>query len=76
WNTQLYPLYKKKNTELNPMVLSFFAQKFAPTIFSVLSYGTVGKVTVRLLCILERVTKEQNEAPMEHSILIKKLYIL
>lgn len=65
----LEPLYKKEYKALPKSVQARLAKKFEPTLFSVISYGTVGKITQRLLAILKRsVTKTDNDVTIEVSI--------
>lgn len=53
WDTYLAPLYGKKYMELPEFIRSIFATKFEPQLFSVLSYGKIGRVTQKMLAIVE-----------------------
>lgn len=66
WDKTLKPVYGKDFKNLSTHIQFFLADKFAPKIFSVISYGTVGVITQRLIAILE--------LSSENSYTIKKLY--
>jgi len=53
WDTYLAPLYGKKYMELPEFIRSILATKFEPRLFSVLSYGKIGRVTQKMLAIVE-----------------------
>ena len=66
---QLKPMYGKDFKNLSKNIQPFLADKFAPKIFSVISYGTVGLITQRLIVILEVSSQDS-----ENHYAIKKLY--
>jgi len=70
WNTLLQPVYEKDYASLPKTLTPFFRSKCEMTTFSVIAYGTVGKVTVRYYAIIERIKKEQNKVVL----MIKQLY--
>ncbi len=55
WNAIFQPLYGIEFKRLHKGLEAFFDGSFDPKIFSVVSYGVVGKVTQRIYAILERV---------------------
>lgn len=69
WDKSLKPVYGKDFKSLSKNIQSFLADKFAPKIFSVISYGTVGVITQRLIVILELNSKNN-----ENNYSIKRLY--
>lgn len=54
WKQLLSPLYGKEFDSLPKEVGMLMSTKFEPRVFSVLSYGTVGNVTQKLLVIMQR----------------------
>lgn len=73
WNTQLKPLYGKDYNSIPKSLQPFLSGTFEATVFSILSYATVGRVTQRLLTIVER-TPAQGDEPED--VTIKKVYWL
>ncbi len=71
WDTYLKPIYKIDFQSLPKELVPFLSTKFEPRQFSVLCYGKVGRVTQKLLVLLERVAADKGE-----SFLIKKIYWL
>jgi len=55
WDQLLAPIYGKKFDVLPKEMRAALGGKFEPRLFSVLSYGTVGGVTQKMLVILKRV---------------------
>lgn len=55
WNNLFQPLYGIEFKRLHKGLEAFFDGSFDPKIFSVVSYGVVGKVTQRIYAILEQV---------------------
>ncbi len=71
WNTYLKPLYKVDFESLPKELIPFLSVKFEPRQFSVLCYGKVGRITQKLLVILERTATGEGE-----SFSMKKIYWL
>ena len=71
WDTYLKPLYKVDFESLPAELIPFLSTKFEPRQFSVLCYGKVGRITQKLLVILERKATGEGE-----SFSMKKLYWL
>ena len=71
WNTYLKPLYKVDFESLPKELIPFLSTKFEPRQFSVLCYGKVGRITQKLLVILERTATGEGE-----SFSMKKIYWL
>lgn len=69
WDKTFKPLYGKDFKSLPKNIQPFLADKFAPKIFSVISYGTVGLITQRVIVILELNSKDN-----ENIYTIKRLY--
>ncbi|MDR3646951.1 MAG: hypothetical protein P4L22_05430 [Candidatus Babeliales bacterium] len=69
WDKSLKPVYGKDFKNISKNIQPFLSDKFAPKIFSVISYGTVGVITQRLIVILEVNSKDS-----ESNYAIKKLY--
>lgn len=61
--------YNKIAKTISPLIRT----TFEPKVFSVVSYGTIGAVTVRLLALVERVKKESKEAT-GYTLSIRKIY--
>jgi len=59
WNDLLAPFYGKKFEQLPQEIRKTMTTKFEPSVFSVLSYGTVGGVTQKLFVVLERKKSSQ-----------------
>ncbi len=75
WKKYMVPVYGKELRVLPKNIESILSDTFAPKMFSVLSYGTVGAVTQRLFAILERTEHSQN-GQIVYDVKIKKLYWL
>ena len=71
WDTYLKPLYKVDFESLPKELIPFLSTKFEPRQFSVLCYGKVGRITQKLLVILERTATGEGE-----SFSMKKIYWL
>ena len=54
WNKLLKPLYGKEFNSIPKSLQPFLSGTFEARVFSILSYATVGRVTQRLLAIVER----------------------
>jgi hypothetical protein len=54
WQNTLKLVYKKEFKQIPPELTFMLSTKFEPTMFSVLSYGTVGNATHKLYAIIER----------------------
>jgi hypothetical protein len=74
WNTLLAALYGKQYQDIPEFIRPLFATKFEPHTFSVLSYGKIGRVTQKVLAIVELRLSKQKEVGFDAS--IKKLYWL
>jgi hypothetical protein len=72
WKKLFEPLYGKDFASLPKGIELIFTNKFAPRIFSVLSYGKVGDVTQKLLAIVES-NQEFKENTLSFTMTIKKL---
>lgn len=76
WNKYLKVLYGKDFATLPKGIESLLETKFEPKIFSVISYGKVGKMTQKVFAIVER-TKASSEKDKKQLIVkLKKLYWL
>ena len=71
WDKLLAPMYGKQYSNLVPEVRNLFAQEFETSIFSVVSYGKLGNVMVKLYAILQKI----EEKSIVHYC-IKKIYWL
>lgn len=77
WDTLFSPLYEKNFNSLPKSIDSILQTKFGPKVFSVLSYGIIGRNICALLAIIqvEQQQKEGNkEAPIE--VKVRKVYWL
>lgn len=61
WDTYLKPFYGKEFKALPKGWESFFMIEFVPTIFSVLSYATIGAITQKIFAIIEKKKKDEQE---------------
>jgi hypothetical protein len=68
WEQSLEKLYAKEFKALPNELTTLLAKKFHVATFSVLSYGTVGKITQKVLAIIEA------QGPVKF--IVKKLYWL
>lgn len=73
WNKLMKPIYGKEYNNIPKSLQPFLNSTFEATVFSILSYATVGRVTRRLLAIVE-IKPPAGKAPAE--ITIKKVYAL
>jgi type II secretory pathway pseudopilin PulG len=73
WNNVFLKIYKKDFNSLAKGITPLLNTTFGPETFSVLSYGTVGRVTHRLFAILERDTSNRKSKDPA-TVHIKKLY--
>lgn len=64
WAKTLKPVYNSDYTALPAGLASLLNPTFAPRMFSVLSTGTVGGVSVRLLAIVERIKSTESNVKM------------
>ncbi len=71
WDKYLKPLYKIDFQSIPKEIQPFLSTKFEPRLFSVLCYGKVGRVTQKLLAVLERNALSEGE-----SIFVKKIFWL
>ncbi len=71
WDIYLKPLYKVDFESLPKELIPFLSTKFEPRQFSVLCYGKVGRITQKLLVVLERTATGEGE-----SFSMKKIYWL
>lgn len=75
WKTVFTPMYGKDIKSLPQGFEFLLNQKFGPTIFSVLSYAVVDKVSQRIFAIVERKKSSQGK-DIVYDVAIKKLYWL
>lgn len=75
WDASLGALYGIPFTNLGKIIPSFLSTKFEPKIFSVVSYGTVGKTTYTLFAIIERM-KDMRDKKTVIKMRIIKLYVV
>ncbi|MDR3550559.1 MAG: hypothetical protein P4L31_04040 [Candidatus Babeliales bacterium] len=75
WKKYFEPLYGTDFKSLSKGVEYILNTKFEPKIFSVLSYGSVGSVTLKMLAILQR-EKTTKDKRIAYSVTIKKIYWL
>lgn len=61
WDKYLKPIYGKEYKALPKEILPFLSSKFEPRMFSVLCYAKVGRVTQKLLAVLEKVAVKDGE---------------
>jgi len=76
WNKYLKPLYGKELQSLPKNIESVLTTQFSPSIFSVISEGTVGGVTQRLLALVQREQRTGDKNQRYYDVTIKKLYWL
>lgn len=75
WDKTLKLLYGRNFATLSPSIAALFKTEFEPSVFSVISYGTIGTVTQKVFAILER-KKQGNAGNGGATMTIKKLYWL
>lgn len=73
WNKLMKPIYGKEYNSLPKSLQPFLNSTFEATVFSILSYATVGRVTQKLFAIVE-IKPPAGKKPAE--ITIKKVYTL
>jgi hypothetical protein len=73
WNKLMKPIYGKEYNSIPKSLQPFLSSAFEATVFSILSYATVGRVTQRLFAIVE-IKPPAGKKPAE--ITIKKVYAL
>ncbi|NBQ17142.1 hypothetical protein EBU24_02395 [bacterium] len=71
WDTYLKPIYKQEYKTIAPAFLPLLSGKFEPRVFSVLSYGKIGRINQKLLAIVERSFTDAGEV-----FAVKRLYWL
>lgn len=76
WDKMFAPLYDVPLASLPTYVKGIVNIKFGPRIFSVLSYGTVGKTEQKLLAIIALKKDPSSASDAAYSVAIKKLYWL
>jgi hypothetical protein len=76
WDTMFAPLYGVPLASLPTYVRGILDIKFGPEVFSVLSYGIVGKTTQKLLAIIALKKDPSVASDAAYSVVIKKLYWL
>jgi hypothetical protein len=75
WDQLLAPIYGKSLAELSPAVEPLLSTRFEPTMFSVVSYGSVKNVTQKLYAIVERKRSSKTDGPF-YETTVKRLYWL
>ncbi len=73
WKVLFQPIYGIEFQRLPKGIDAVFATTFDPKLFSVVSYGMVGEVTLRAYAILERIRRVVKEKTW-YDIKIKKFY--
>lgn len=73
WDKGLNKFYEKEFKALPKGIQTLLASTFGPHIFSVISYGIVGKISHRLFVILER-DRANDDLEQPAQVSIKKLY--
>ena len=73
WNSVFQPIYGIEFQRLPKGIDAVFETTFDPKLFSVVSYGMVGDVTLRAYAILERVKRFEKQETW-YDIKIKKFY--
>lgn len=76
WEKIFAPLYGIPLASLPTYVKGVLDIKFGPRVFSVLSYGIVGKTTQKLLAIITLKKDPSSGSDAAYSVVIKKLYWL
>lgn len=76
WEKMFVPLYGIPLASLPTYVKGVLDIKFGPRVFSVLSYGIVGKTTQKLLAIITLKKDPSSGSDAAYSVVIKKLYWL
>lgn len=76
WDASLAELYGKKYDTIPAIFRKLLAVKFGLTHFSVVSYGTVGGVTQRVVAIVERKPIAAGDGGPGYTLTVKKRYRL
>lgn len=76
WDTYLAPRYGKKYADLPAFVRPLLATKFEPRMFSVLSYGKIGRVTQKVLAIIELTVATTQKKEKRYDANIRTIYWL
>lgn len=76
WDTSLAKLYGKKYADIPAIYKKLLATKFGLSHFSVVSYGTVGGVTQRVVAIVERKEIAASSGGPGYTLTVKKRYRL
>jgi len=76
WNPIMAPLYDREFSTLPKGIETLLQNGFGLKFFSVLSYGTVGRITQKILALLERIRVAENDGTVRYEIRIKKVYLL
>lgn len=71
WDAVLRPLYGKDFTSLPKDIDSLLNSQFEPSTFSVVSYGKVGKISQRVLVVVDKHSKKRSGAS---PYIIKRMY--
>ncbi len=71
WDTYLKPIYKQEYKTIAAAFLPLLSGKFEPRVFSVLSYGKIGRIKQKVLAIIERSFTDAGEV-----FAVKRLYWL
>lgn len=72
WDKVLAPLYGKGYTDVPAEIRSLYISQFEATMFSVISYATIGAVTVKLCAIIEKLSQKEKTP----TFVLRKLYWL
>jgi hypothetical protein len=73
WKTTLLPLHGKDFKNIPQELAFMLSTKFEPTMFSVLSYATVGNATHKVCAIIERYKQQDKDS---YSARVRKIYWL
>ncbi len=73
WKTSFQPIYGIEFNRIPKGIEAFFSRSFDPRFFSVVSYGMVGDVSMRLYAILERIRHVQKDKSW-YDVKIRKFY--
>ena len=75
WKTIFQPLYQKDLASLPKGIEFIFSTAFEPKMFSVLAHGTFGKVTQKMLALVES-NKQIKDNVVTFNVTIKKVFWL
>ncbi len=76
WDTIIAPSVGKKWAQLDPALTTLFASEFEAKAFSVVSYSTVGGVTIKLYALLELTDVGPDFSPKSLVYKVAKIYWL